>query len=194
MLDMSYLGKEFPEFIFEVDRSKIKELCLAIGDENPIFLNKEEAQKAVAIYRERFAPIGIFENKIYNGIIDMLENLKKAGKTLAVSTSKPTVFAERIIEKFGMKPYFCAVCGSELDGRNTDKALVIKNTMETLGATNKNTVMVGDRIHDCIGAEKNSIPFVGVTYGYAKEGEFKKNTAFDLVNSPKELCDILLSM
>lgn len=157
-------------------------------------LSEEDGRKAVEIYRERFAPIGIFENKIYEGVIPMLEELKKQGRVLALATSKPTVFAERIVEKYGIKPYLSHVSGSELDGRNTDKALVIKNAMQALGATSDNTIMVGDRMHDCEGAEKNSIKCIGAGYGFASVGELEEGGAVTIAQSPIELLKILSAM
>lgn len=157
-------------------------------------LTEEEGEKAVEIYRERFAPIGLFENRIYDGILSMLDNLKKQGKILAVATSKPHVFANKIAEKYGISPYLTLLEGSELDGRNTDKALVIENAMKKLGATPENTVMVGDRIHDCEGALKNGIKCIGVSFGYAQEGELQSGGAEIIANSVGELLQILSAM
>lgn len=157
-------------------------------------LTEEEGVKAVAIYRERFAPIGIFENEIYDGILPMLESIKNQGKTLAIATSKPTVFAEKISRKYGIEPYITLLEGSELDGRNTDKALVIKNAMEKLGATKDNTIMVGDREHDVIGAHKNGIDCIGVSYGYGKDGELEESGALKIAHTPNELLKILSAM
>lgn len=157
-------------------------------------LSEEDAVKAVEVYRERFAPIGLFENEIYDGILDMLSSFKKQGKVLAVATSKPTVFAEKICEKYGITPYLSNLSGSELDGRNTDKALVIENAMKALGATRDETVMVGDRRHDCEGAEKNGIPCIGVSYGFGGTEELSEGGADFIAHSPEELLKILSSM
>ena len=157
-------------------------------------LSEEDGVRAVEIYRERFAPIGKFENKVYDGVVPMLKKLKESGKTIAVATSKPHLFANQISEKFELSPYIDALFGSELDGRNTDKALVIKEAMASLGAKESETVMIGDRVHDAIGAEKNNIPFIGVKYGYAKEGELEKSNAIKIAASPEELSGILLSL
>ncbi len=157
-------------------------------------LTEEDGVKAVEIYRERFAPIGIFENEIYDGILSMLESLKNQGKTLAIATSKPAVFAEKISHKYGIEPYITLLEGSELDGRNTDKALVIKNAMEKLGATKEDTIMVGDREHDVIGARKNGIDCIGVSYGYGKDGELEESGALKIAHTPNELLKILSAM
>ena len=157
-------------------------------------LSEEDGVKAVEIYRERFAPIGIFENEIYDGIIYLLEELKKQGKTLAIATSKPTVYAEKIAEKYGIMPYLSCLVGSELDGRHTDKAEVVEIAMRKLGASSKNTIMVGDREHDVIGARKNGIECIGVGYGYGGEDELLKSGALKIADTPYELLKILSAM
>lgn len=157
-------------------------------------LSEEDAVKAVEVYRERFAPIGLFENEIYDGILDMLDSLTSQGKILAVATSKPTVFAEKICDKYGISPFLSNLSGSELDGRNTDKALVIQNAMRTLNANKEETIMVGDRMHDCEGARKNSVPCIGVSYGYGGVEELKGSGAFAIADSPEELLRILSNM
>lgn len=157
-------------------------------------LSEKDGARAVEIYRERFAPIGIFENEIYEGIIPMLEELRKQGKVLALATSKPAVFAERIVEKYGIKPFLTHLEGSELDGRNTDKAQVIRNAMEKLGANSENTIMVGDREHDLIGAEKNNIKCIGVSYGFGTIDELENGGAVKIAHSTGELLEILSAM
>ncbi len=156
-------------------------------------LSEEDGVKAVEKYRERYRPIGVFENKIYDGILEMMGKLKAQGKTFAVATSKPTVYSQMICDKYGISPYIEFLSGSELDGRNTDKADVIRNAMDYLGASKDNTIMVGDRIHDFIGAQKNEIPFVGVSYGYASDGEFDDINS-PVASSPAELSHILEDM
>lgn len=155
-------------------------------------LSEEEGALAVSIYRERFAPIGLFENEIYEGVISMLEKLKAQGKTLVLATSKPWVFAEKIAQKYGIAPFLSELFGSELDGTNTDKALVIQNAMKAIGANADNTLMVGDRMHDVIGAHKNGIKCIGVTYGYGSEEELVKSGADEIVHSIEELTRLLL--
>lgn len=157
-------------------------------------LSEEDGVKAVEIYRERFAPVGLFENEIYEGVTDMLDKLKKDGKILALATSKPAVFAEKIADKYGITPYLSCLVGSELDGRHTDKAEIIEIAMQKLGASSENTIMVGDREHDVIGAKKNNIDCIGVSYGYAAKGELENSGALKIADSPCELLKILSAM
>ena len=157
-------------------------------------LSERDAVRAVEIYRERFAPIGLFENKIYGGILPMLEKLRSLGAVMAIATSKPKVFAVQIAEKYGIAPYMTEIVGSELNGTLTDKALVIKKAMELFGADKEHTIMVGDREHDCIGAKKNGIGCIGVLYGYSEPGELRRAGASKIVSDTDELCSALVGI
>jgi len=95
-------------------------------------LDEKEAETAVDKYRERFQDIGLFENEIYPGIREMLRVLKKKGMHLAVASSKPTVFVERILEHFKIRKYFEVVVGSELDGRRVNKDEVVQEALSAL--------------------------------------------------------------
>ena len=124
----------------------------------------------------------------------MLETLKAQGKILAVASSKPEVFVKQILDKFELSKYFTAVVGSELDGTRVDKAEVIKEAFLRLKLTEeqkKNTIMVGDRLHDVIGAEKNGIKCVGVEFGYAKENELIDAGANYICDTVEEALQIL---
>lgn len=155
--------------------------------------SKEESYKAVDIYREYFAPKGIFENTIFKGIPEMLASLKNAEKRLALATSKPTVFAEKILKHFNIDKYFDVVVGSNLDGSMTDKAEVVAAALKGLGAVEPSTtVMVGDRSHDIIGGIKNGICTVGVTFGYGTKEELVQFHADYIAGSVDELKNILL--
>ena len=157
-------------------------------------LSEEEAIEAVRIYRERFAPIGLFENEIYPGVLDMLKSLKEDGKILALATSKPTVFAEKIVEKYGIAPYLEYISGSELDGTNVEKSAVIRIAMDKLGAKPSETIIIGDRMHDAKGAEKNGIGCIGVSYGFAGEGELEAAGVKIIADKPQDIVPILKKM
>ena len=132
----------------------------------------EDAERAVACYREYFRDRGIFENRLYEGIPEVLKALKDAGKTLAVATSKPEPFAKRIIEHFGLSEYFTLVAGASFDQTRSEKWDVIEYAMDTLGLTERSKiVMIGDRKHDIIGAKKTGLDSVGVLWGYGDRRE-----------------------
>ncbi|MDD4772855.1 MAG: HAD hydrolase-like protein [Eubacteriales bacterium] len=135
-------------------------------------LTKAEAQKAIAYYREYFVETGIFENFVYPGIPHMLEELKSDGRTLIVATSKPTVFAVRILRHFNLDGYFTFTAGSEPDGRRTDKSEVIAHALNECAIRGlSDAIMTGDREHDIKGAKTAGIASVGVLYGFGDREE-----------------------
>lgn len=162
-------------------------------------LSREKAQAAVEKYRERFAVTGIFENQVIDGIPECLQKLKSAGKTLALATSKPEVFAVRILEHFGLKTYFDVIVGSELDGTRKYKAAVIEEVFNRLCRDHKNcgamkaaSVMVGDRCQDIEGAQLAGVTSVGVRFGYAQPGELEEAGADYIVDSVDHLSGLIL--
>ena len=157
-------------------------------------LGDEQAEIAITKYRERFKDIGIFENGVYEGIEGMLAKLRKAGYKLVLATSKPIVFADRILERYGLAEYFDATFGSEFDGTRTDKAEVIEYALRQTGAEPQETIMVGDRSHDVIGANKNNIKTVGVLFGYGDSKELLDAGAYRLAKNVEELEDILINI
>jgi phosphoglycolate phosphatase len=147
----------------------------------------ELVEKAVALYRERFAPIGLWENEMYAGIPEALGVLKGLGHTLYIATSKPTVYAEPIMERFGLRQFFRRIYGSELDGTRSDKSTLIGYILQTESMTSSETVMVGDREHDIIGARGNGLHSIGVLWGYGTQEELEGAGASTCVSSPNEL-------
>ncbi len=145
---------------------------------------------AVAAYRDYFSDRGIFENTVYDGIVDALDSLVRAGMTLGLATSKPTVFALRILEHFSLSRFFTCVGGAELDGSRRAKVDVIGHVLRTLPVgpdRGAEVVMVGDREHDVLGAAGHGIRCVGVTWGYGSEAELRAAGASMLVDDPRQL-------
>lgn len=145
------------------------------------------ASKALEIYRERFGKVGLFENELYPGLEDCLREFSRSGHRLSVATSKPTVYARRIVEHFGLTGYFCVVDGSELDGTRTDKTSLIAHILERDGLDRGEVVMIGDRKYDMIGAVANEIPGLGVLWGYGSRDELRNAGASRLIEWPGDL-------
>ena len=151
-----------------------------------------DSEKAVEKYREYFSEKGIFENAIYDGIADLLKLQAASGKTLTVATSKPTVYAEKILKHFNIEAYFRFVAGSELDGRRSKKDLVIQYALDNLNISDKNKViMVGDREHDILGAKELGIDSIGVLYGYGDYKELSEAGATYIAADVNELSELL---
>ncbi len=158
--------------------------------------SEEKAKEAVEKYRERFSTIGLYENGVYDGIKDMLAELVERGFVLAVATSKPTVFAEPILQKYEIRSYFTKVVGSELDGTRTVKAEVMEEVLAQLHISQEDkgsVVMIGDRKHDIIGAKSCGVPSIGVEFGYAEVGELQEAGADYIVSTVEELRQLLIS-
>ena len=145
------------------------------------------ADAALMKYRERFGTVGLFENRIYPGIEAALEQLRKNGHTLHVATSKPTVFAEKIVAHFQLSKYFHSVAGSEFDGTRGDKTSLIAHILTSHGIPSDNALMIGDREHDMTGARQNGVRGIGVLWGYGSREELEAAGAHICVQSPSEL-------
>ncbi|WP_312071468.1 HAD-IA family hydrolase [Anaerotignum propionicum] len=148
-------------------------------------MNQEDAQRALGFFRERYATVGLFENKVYDGIPEMLEELKKKGKCLVVATSKKEETAVRILKHFEIDGYFDIIGGDNREiGRDT-KAKVIQYVLESLGAKKEDAIMVGDRKFDVEGAHLVGIPCIAVEFGYGDRAEFEAYGADYIAETPK---------
>lgn len=155
-------------------------------------LGERETEIAIKTYREYYTRRGIFENSLYPGIAPLIEKLYKDGRKIALATTKPEVYAIRVLEYFKLEGFFSFVAGSRLDGSMTDKHHLIDHVMGKIGIEDKKAyVMCGDRSHDIIGAKKSGIQSIGVLYGYSSPGELERAGADSLVESILQLEDIL---
>lgn len=158
-------------------------------------MSEEDARKAVAVYRERFSTVGLFENFPYPGIADMLAELKAQGKILAVASSKPTIYVRRILEKFELAPYFDVVEGSNLDGTRVDKKEVIAEVLSQLdNPSADDLLMIGDRKFDVIGAREMGFGCVGVRFGFAAPDELEQSGAVYIADTVHDLHRYLLNI
>ena len=152
-------------------------------------LSEKEGEKAVVYYRERYTTTGIFENRLYPKIPELLELLKINNKILAVASSKPEVYVKQILEHFQIADYFTAIVGSELDGRRTEKAEVIEEALRRMHLEEERdkVLMVGDRSHDVQGAISCGLQCIGVAYGYGSREELEKAGAVYIADSVEDL-------
>ena len=153
---------------------------------------EDKALQAIEYYREYFSDRGIFENRVYEGVEDMLRQLHAKGKRLVLATSKPEEFAMRILEHFDLKKYFSVVAGASMDSSRSKKGDVIAYAISLCESFDKYTaVMVGDREHDVIGAKENSLRCIGVLYGYGSEDELKNSGADYIAKTPSDIIDLI---
>ena len=153
-------------------------------------MSDEQATQAIVYYRERCSTVGLYENMVYVGMQELLEELQNRGKKLYVATSKPSVFAIKILEHFRLIHFFQAVIGSELDGTRVEKTEVIKFVLSTIEDRSR-VVMIGDRKYDIIGARENQIDAIGVAYGYGSYEELETAKPNYIVNTVSELRAVL---
>lgn len=153
-----------------------------------------QAERAIQNYRVYFVKQGMFENEVYPGIEGMLNALRAHGKTLLIATSKPTVYAKQIVAHFHLEEYFLEVCGSELNGERSKKAEVIDYALQQHSFQPADCVMIGDRLHDIIGAKSNGMESIGVLYGYGDMQELQHAGADELAHDVEELQKLLLGV
>lgn len=150
----------------------------------------DKVDEAVEIYRSRYQPIGKFENHPYEGIREMLEELKSQGHTLYVATSKPEKTAVEVMEHFDLAKYFDKICGATFDRSRSSKEAVIAFLLEQNGRAD-NMVMVGDTHFDVIGAAAHEIPTIGVAWGYGDLAQIRQAGAKAIAQTPQELLELL---
>ena len=191
---------------FGINVEDINELKKFVGpplrDSYMKFYNfdEEKATEGIKVFREYYEEKGMFENSLYDGIVDVLKALKKSGKELIVATSKPEVHAKKILEHFNVDKYFTIIAGADFEETRVKKGDVIKYALDNFRNTlNDNEVlnlsqviMIGDREHDIIGAKENNIKAIGVLYGYGDVVELTQARASYIVSKPEDLLEILL--
>jgi phosphoglycolate phosphatase len=154
-------------------------------------MDAARVQLAIATYREFYAEHGQFDSSVYAGIPEVLAEIRRAGRTLAVATSKARVFAESILDHHGLRAHFHAVAGAELDGTRTRKADVIRHALEEVGMPAGSAVLVGDRYHDVYGATSVGLPCIGALWGYGSAEELTSAGAAGLAATPADLLPML---
>lgn len=151
---------------------------------------EDKAEDAVAVFRSRYVPIGIFENRPYDGIRDLLQNLQEKGHKLYIATSKPEPMAIRVLEHFDLAKYFTIICGATLSSDRVTKEDVIAYLLKKSGEKD-NMIMVGDTRFDVIGAKHHGIPCIGVGWGYGKVEDMVGAGAVAIANSTEELLALI---
>ena len=187
---LKFFGLEVPSY---------EKLCTFIGPplvatfQNEFGFDDEKSMEGVKKYREYFAQKGIFENKVYEGIENVLAQLQSKGKHLVVATSKPEEYSVKILEHFKLAQYFEHICGSNMDETRSKKEEVIAYAMEKCGigdGEKSKVLMIGDREHDIIGAKKNGIKSCGVLYGYGSRKELEVAGADYIAENVTDLLEL----
>ena len=154
-------------------------------------LNEMQAKEAIDYYREYYGATGLFENTVYPGIKTVLDQLKSQGKMIALATSKPEVFAERILAHYQLTDYFDYIGGATFDGVRSHKLDVIRYVLQALGnPASDQVVMVGDRKFDVLAGNQLNLTTVGVLYGYGSQAELQTAQADYIISQPTDLLQV----
>lgn len=156
--------------------------------------DEEKTEEAIIWYREYFAEKGMYQNNVYSGVKALLETLVAHNKMLILATSKAEKYAKLIMEHFGLDQYFVDICGASMDGSRGKKGDVIRYALDKNNISNQDEViMVGDRLHDILGAKENEIKSIGVLYGFGSKEELKSAGADKIAVDLEELEHMLLA-
>lgn len=154
----------------------------------------EEIPRGITLFREYYAQQGILDNEVYPGIPQLLATLKEKGATLYVATSKPTFFANQVLDRFALSQYFSGVIGSALEHAGVHKKDIITQLLQTYPLPAQDAVMVGDRQHDIVGAKAHGMLSVGLLLGYGGRQELQDAGADYIAQDVLALQEILLSL
>lgn len=185
---------------FGIDVENLNELTKFIGpplrDTFREYYSFSDSDVKVAVdkFQEYFAEQGLYENIIYDGIAEMLRAQYEDGRKIVLATSKPQVFAHKVLEQFEIDKYFELIVGSELSGERSDKAEVIKYAVDTLAINPSDAIMIGDRKYDVIGSRAHGIDSIGVLYGYSSKGELREAGANYIVETVEELGEKIIEL
>lgn len=149
--------------------------------------DEASVQAALRHYRERFAAVGIFENRVFPGIPESLSALREGGYRLWVATTKPHPFARQVAEHFRLAPHFAGVYGAELSGERAGKGELIRHLLASERIPPRAAIMIGDREHDILGARENGLPAIGVAWGYGSAAELAAARPEAVADTPGEL-------
>lgn len=185
---------------FGIDVENLNELTKFIGPplrdtfREYYSFSDSDVKLAVDKFQEYFAEQGLYENIIYDGIAEMLRTQYEDGRKIVLATSKPQVFAHKVLEQFEIDKYFELIVGSELSGERSDKAEVIKYAVDTLAINPSDAIMIGDRKYDVIGSRAHGIDSIGVLYGYSSKGELREAGANYIVETVEELGEKIIEL
>ena len=150
--------------------------------------------EAMDYYREYFTDDGMYQADVYDGIGEMFDSFHQVDAQMFIATSKPAIYAQEIIEHFGIHAHVERLFGSELDGTNSDKTELLKFALDETGADPAKSVMIGDRQFDIFGARNNDIPSVGALWGFGDPDELHLAEADSLAGAPEEVPEIVFDL
>ena len=156
-------------------------------------LNDEDAAKAVEKYRERYSESGIYQLEVYNGIEELIKELKNSGIKVAIASSKPEKFVVRLIDYLNISHLIDFIAAPESDKAPDKKTVLVERAVKHFGVDKTRALMVGDRYFDIDGANGAGVESIGVTFGYGSREELEKAGSTYLVDNAEEIRKIIFS-
>lgn len=156
-------------------------------------MNDEQAAKAVEKYRERYSESGIFKLRVYDGVENLIKELKKSGIKVAIASSKPEKFVMRLVDYLNISPLIDFIAAPESDKAPEGKTVLVERAVNHFGVEKSRALMVGDRYFDIDGANGAGIESVGVTFGYGSKEELKKAGSTYLADNVEDIEKIIFS-
>lgn len=153
--------------------------------------DRELVERALACYREAYGETGLFENHVYDGVVQMLDHARLSASASFIATLKPKTYADRIVDRLGLGRFFSGVYGAELEGKYDDKVNLLAHLLATEKISTESAVMIGDRAGDIVAARANRVRSIGVLWGYGSESELADAGADSLCALPSELASCL---
>lgn len=150
-------------------------------------MHEEDAKEAVRLYREVYESGNLFDAEVYDGVEDVLRQLKEQGKKNIIVTSKPHMFADRIVDHFGLRQYLTGVVGTEPADPSSKKGRLIEKAVKQYALCKEETVMIGDTRFDIEGAREAGVCSIGVAYGFGTEDALSRAGADAIVYKPEEI-------
>lgn len=181
--NLDYSKMDLKEFIGPTLQESFKKFC---------GFKEEQILKAIKIFREYYNKIGLYESEMYMGIDKVLEELYNNKCNLYIASTKPTIFIKELLRNYELSKYFKDISGSPLEGKSIQKDMAISKIIKKYNLNRKETVMVGDRKYDIIGAKQNKIQSIGVQYGMGTLEELKQFNPEYIISTPKEVLNIIL--
>lgn len=157
-------------------------------------LSEEDTKQAILYFKEYYSVTGMYENELYPGMKHLLDSVNEHGGTVVVATSKPEDIAKTIIEYFKITNQFQLICGSAGEFSRNRKDQVIAYALQELKLTPDQAIMIGDRKHDILGADKNQMESVGVLFGFGDRKELEAAGADYIAESVTDLEQLMISM
>lgn len=149
--------------------------------------SEDKANSAVKYYREFYTPFGVYMAAPYDGILSLLKELNSIDRTLFVISSKPTVFVQKLFDKYKISQYFEAIAEVRFDNCEISKFDLINSVIQKYNLNIFDTVMIGDRKFDIDGAKEAGIRSVGVSYGFGSKDELVSHGADFIADTPEEI-------